>query len=86
MPVVQPRHAAFPELIEATGGGILVEPGDPKALAEGLETLLLDPARARALGVAGREVVLRDFSVDRMAREVAGVLEEARSGRAVNGR
>ena len=78
VPVVQPRHAAFPELIEATGGGILVEPGDPKALAEGLEALLLDPARARALGAAGREAVLRDFSVERMAREVVGVLEETR--------
>jgi glycosyltransferase involved in cell wall biosynthesis len=78
VPVVLPRHAAFPELIDATGGGVLVEPGDPKALAEGLEAMLLDPARARALAAAGREVVLREFSVERMAKGVAGVLEEAR--------
>jgi len=26
VPVVQPRHAAFPELLEATGGGLLCEP------------------------------------------------------------
>jgi glycosyltransferase involved in cell wall biosynthesis len=78
VPVVLPRHAAFPELIDATGGGILVDPGDPKALAEGLEAMLLDPARARAFAAAGREVVLRDFSVARMAKGVAKVLEEAR--------
>ncbi len=78
VPVVQPRCAAFPELIEATGGGILVEPGEPQALADGLESLLLDPARARALGAAGREAVRRDFGVERMAREVAGVMDEAR--------
>ena len=34
LPVVQPRHGAFPEWIEATGGGVLVEPQSPAALAE----------------------------------------------------
>jgi glycosyltransferase involved in cell wall biosynthesis len=27
VPVVQPRTAAFPELLEATGGGLLCDPG-----------------------------------------------------------
>ena len=40
VPVVQPRHAAFPELIEATGGGLICDP-TPPALAEGIEQLLL---------------------------------------------
>ena len=35
-PVVQPRHGAFPELVERTGGGILVDPESPAALAAGL--------------------------------------------------
>ena len=47
VPVVQPRVAAFPELIEATGGGVLCAAGDALALAEAIEALLLDPARAR---------------------------------------
>src|SRR6266581_1113666 len=46
VPVVQPRAAAFPELIEATGGGVLCAPNDPQALADGIEGLLLDPQRA----------------------------------------
>jgi glycosyltransferase involved in cell wall biosynthesis len=75
VPVVQPRHAAFPELLEATGGGLLVDPDDPAALADGLETLLRDPGRAWSLGAAGREVVLRHFGIDRMARELVSVLE-----------
>ncbi|MFW6344786.1 MAG: glycosyltransferase, partial [Halomonas sp.] len=29
VPVVQPDHGTFPELIEATGGGLLCEPNDP---------------------------------------------------------
>ncbi len=35
VPVVQPRRGAFPEIIEKTGGGILVDAGDPEALAQG---------------------------------------------------
>ncbi len=33
VPVVQPRHGSFPELVEATGGGVLVEPDDADELA-----------------------------------------------------
>ena len=72
VPVVQPRHAAFPELLDATGGGLLVEPNDAEALAAGLEALLLDPARATALGQAGRAAVERKFSLDHL---VAGTEE-----------
>ena len=45
VPVVQPGHGAFPELIEATGGGLLVEPGSAEALADGLALLAGDPER-----------------------------------------
>ncbi len=73
VPVVQPRHAAFPELIEATGGGLLCEPGDPESLAEAIESLLLDPARARELGSRGRETVHRQFSIERMAQSLLAI-------------
>ena len=33
LPVVQPRHAGFPELVGPAGGGILVEPGNISATA-----------------------------------------------------
>ena len=36
VPVVQPRRGAFTEIVEKTGGGLLVAPDDPEALAEGL--------------------------------------------------
>jgi glycosyltransferase involved in cell wall biosynthesis len=67
VPIVQPRHAAFPELIQATGGGLLCEPGDPRSLADTVESLLHDSIRARALGAAGRAAVLRDFNIDTVA-------------------
>lgn len=68
VPVVQPRHGAFPELIAATGGGILVEPGSPQALAAGIAGLLRDPVRRRELGERGREAVHSRFS-DRQGAE-----------------
>jgi glycosyltransferase involved in cell wall biosynthesis len=73
VPVVQPRHAAFPELIEATGGGTLCEPGNARSLAEAIESLLLNPILARGLGEAGRKSVLERFNIERMAREVLGI-------------
>jgi glycosyltransferase involved in cell wall biosynthesis len=81
VPVVQPRHAAFPELIEATGGGVLCVPNDANALADGIEGLLSDPARARALGEAGRSAVREKFSAEQMARGMAQVFQEVSVGR-----
>jgi glycosyltransferase involved in cell wall biosynthesis len=81
VPVVQPRTGSFPEILDATGGGILYDPGDPVALTDALEGLLADGERARRLGSAGREAVLREFTIERMAREVAGVCERAAGAR-----
>jgi glycosyltransferase involved in cell wall biosynthesis len=61
VPVVQPRHGAFPEMIEATGGGLLVEPDSPEDLARGLETLLRDGGLRRELGRRGRDAVHARF-------------------------
>lgn len=70
LPVVQPRHGAFPELIEATGGGLLYGGTQPADLGQPLLDLLEDPQRARKLGAAGRAAVHGRFSAERMARDV----------------
>ncbi len=80
VPVVQPRHAAFPEILAASGGGMICEPGNSAALADALEPLLLEPERARALGEAGRRAVREKFSAEQMARATVRVYEEI-SGR-----
>ncbi|MCP3914666.1 MAG: glycosyltransferase family 4 protein [bacterium] len=73
VPVVQPRHGAFPEVLAATGGGRLCEPDDPESLAVELEQLLSEPGAARALGAAGRKTVLERFTIQRMARDIEAV-------------
>src|SRR6266542_2493728 len=54
VPVVQPRRGAFTEIVEKTGGGMLVAPDDPAALADGLYTLWKEPERARMLNARRR--------------------------------
>jgi glycosyltransferase involved in cell wall biosynthesis len=76
VPVVQPRHAAFPELVEKSGGGIIYEPGNGRALAEALEPLLLDTEKARILGETGRKAVTEKFSAEQMARETIEAYRE----------
>ncbi len=78
VPVVQPRHAAFPELLSATGGGILCDPDDAESLALALESLLLDEDGRAELRRRGRQAVIERFSAGMMARGVLDVIERAR--------
>jgi glycosyltransferase involved in cell wall biosynthesis len=81
VPVVQPRHGAFPELLAETGGGMLCEPDDPVSLAERLEEMLLDPEHAASLGRQAMQVVRDRFTVDTMAKGVMNVFERSVSKR-----
>ena len=67
VPAVQPRHGAFPEILEATGGGRLFEPGNADDLARVLAELVRDPAEAARLGAAGAAGVRRHYGLPRMA-------------------
>jgi glycosyltransferase involved in cell wall biosynthesis len=73
VPVVQPRRGAFPEIVNKTGGGLIVEPDDPEALAAGIDALRRDPTRAAALGAAGAAGVREHYEVSRMAATAESV-------------
>jgi glycosyltransferase involved in cell wall biosynthesis len=81
VPVVEPRHGSFPELLEATGGGVLVTPGDPSELAAALTALLRDPARRERLGRAGRAAVHARFSDTAAATATLALYEACLRGR-----
>ena len=76
VPLVQPRHGVFPEMIEKTGGGILVEPGSVDSLAEGLYSLWRGQGRAEELGRKGAEGVRRHYSAAQMAERAVRVYGE----------
>jgi glycosyltransferase involved in cell wall biosynthesis len=67
IPVVQPRRGSFPEMLERTGGGILVEPDAPESLAEGILRIATDENLAHQLGLNGYEGVREHYTVRRMA-------------------
>lgn len=74
VPVVQPRHGAFPELLEATGGGRLVTPGDADELADVLEELMADADTRYSLGATGQINVREQFNPEVMAAATLDVL------------
>lgn len=76
VPVVQPRRGAFTEIVETTGGGILVEPDSAEALVRGILELWQNPARRRELGRRGYEGVRRHYSAARMAGAALKIYQE----------
>ena len=75
VPVVQPRRGAFTEIVEKTGGGLLVAPNGPAALADGLYELWTDRAKADALGARGFQGVRAHYSVERSTDRLMDVYE-----------
>jgi glycosyltransferase involved in cell wall biosynthesis len=80
VPVVQPRHAAFPELIEITQGGVLCEPDDVKSLADALESTLQDSQFREKLINQGMARVRSEFGASKMAEAFEAVLIAAKQG------
>ena len=73
IPVVEPRHGAFPELIAATGGGVLVDPNSAVAIGEALAQLAEHPARRIEFGSSGQQAVRERFDDTTMARNTLAV-------------
>ena len=76
VPVVQPRRGAFTEVVETTGGGLLVEPDDDASLAAGLLRVREDAALASSLSTNGYENVRRRYTVAQMADRALEVYGE----------
>ncbi|MCA9199367.1 MAG: glycosyltransferase family 4 protein [Planctomycetales bacterium] len=76
IPVVQPEHGAFGELISATRGGLLCQPNDPIDLAKQLERILTDHHLRHQLAQQGRAAVLNAFHSDTAAERTIRVFRE----------
>jgi glycosyltransferase involved in cell wall biosynthesis len=81
VPVVQPRRGGFTEVVEQTGGGLLVEPDDAGSLAAGLLRVKEDAALASELSANAYANVRRHYAVAQMADRALEVYGEMLAGR-----
>ena len=79
MPVIATNNWSFPDFVTSATGLLLDRPADEKEIAEKMDTYLSDPARSEESGNAGREMVLRRYTWDRVVatiqREISAPLK-----------
>jgi glycosyltransferase involved in cell wall biosynthesis len=76
LPVVSTRVGGVPDLVEDGVTGLLVDPGDPAALAGALAELLGDRERRAEMGLKGRERRRSEFDIDVTVERIRQLYEE----------
>jgi glycosyltransferase involved in cell wall biosynthesis len=79
VPVLATRVGGVPEIIDRDNG-VLVPPGDPERLADGMIDLLRDPVRRNELGQRGRASLFPKFSPEHRAAQIRSVYDEVLTG------
>ncbi|MGY1652748.1 glycosyltransferase family 4 protein [Geodermatophilus sp. SYSU D01119] len=75
LPVVAGTSGGAPEaVLDGESGTVVRDPRSPEAVAAAVSALLDDPARARAMGAAGRAWVERRWSWTTIAADLAALL------------
>ncbi|CUH51135.1 glycosyltransferase family 4 protein [Shimia marina] len=77
-PVVATQIAGIPELVADGGAGLLVPPGDVAALSAAISKILANPARATAMGIAGRAKVEAAFDITKEAARLSDLFQGQR--------
>jgi glycosyltransferase involved in cell wall biosynthesis len=76
VPIVATDAGGTGEIVRDGVTGLLVPPGDPRALSESIRALLSDRAHAARLAAAGRELIERDHSVSAMVAATSRLYDE----------
>lgn len=84
-PIVSTRVGGPSETILDGVTGYLVPPRDAEAIADRVVALLRNPALRRKMGVAGRDHVLRNLSIERYAAAISAIFEDMRIDKIVAG-
>lgn len=75
IPVVQPALGAFPEVIAASGGGVIYPSNEPVQLAEALASLILNDEKLQQLSIAGLDGVKQHFDIHAQAKKMVSTYQ-----------
>ena len=75
VPVISTTTGGIPELL-GDGAGILVPPGDSKALADAIEVIVENSYYCAELGQKGRKKIETDFSLTSVVRQLAELFQK----------
>ncbi len=70
LPVISTPVAGVPELVLNGGTGLLVPERSPSALADAMEKVCADPARAARFGAEGRKRAVEEFAIEVTTRQL----------------
>jgi len=74
-PIVASNVGGIPDLVQHDINGLLVPPGDEKALAAGIKQLINDPEKAKMMGQRGIEIC-NQFSVESMVDKIDNLYQD----------
>jgi len=75
-PVIATRVGAVPEVITDSKNGLLIEPGDWRALGEKINFIFDNPARAMSMGKQAQKTVQKNWDVSIIAAKVDSLYQE----------
>jgi glycosyltransferase involved in cell wall biosynthesis len=81
VPAVASWVGGVPEIVRDGETGVLVPPGEPKAIAEQVVVLARDPAKRRRMGERAREVVVPHYGLKSMVERIEALYEALIDGR-----
>jgi glycosyltransferase involved in cell wall biosynthesis len=75
IPLVQPDLGAFPEIMSASGGGVIYSPNTAGALAEKFREVLSDTEKLHEMSTAGRKAVEELFNCTKLTNDMIRIYE-----------
>jgi len=76
VPLVQPDLGAFPEIIRASGGGVIYSPNIAEALADKMKDVLSDPSKLLEMSISGRRSVEEKFNCRKLTQNMINIYHQ----------
>lgn len=81
LPCISTLEGGIASIIDEGRTGYVVERKNPQALAEKIERLMEQPALCKAMGIAGKEKLNREFTLDKFECKLRDILQEISGSR-----